>query len=146
VTNVGFETGSYLITDDADWLTADPPSGDVTQEADTISVSCVTDGLTTGTYSATITVSDPSDLTIWDTVAVTLTINGLPGDLDSDGDVDQSDFGLLQACLSGVGIDAGPNCDAATLDIDGDVDREDVTVFLGCMTGAGVPADPDCLN
>ncbi len=146
VTNVGFETGSYLITDDADWLTADPPSGDVTQEADTISASCVTDGLTMGTYSATITVSDPSDLTIWDTVAVTLTINGLPGDLDSDGDVDQSDFGLLQACLSGVGIDAGPNCDAATLDIDGDVDRDDVTAFLGCMTGSGVPADPDCLN
>jgi hypothetical protein len=31
-------------------------------------------------------------------------------DLDHDNDVDQSDFGLLQRCLSGSNVPADPNC------------------------------------
>jgi len=31
-------------------------------------------------------------------------------DLDSDGDVDQSDFGIFQRCYSGDGQPADPNC------------------------------------
>lgn len=33
-----------------------------------------------------------------------------PGDFDRDGDVDMTDFGLFQRCLSGDGIPADPNC------------------------------------
>ena len=31
-------------------------------------------------------------------------------ELDDDGDVDQSDFGLFQRCLSGQGTRADPDC------------------------------------
>lgn len=146
ITNAGFGTGWYQITDDADWLSLDPAGGDVTQETDTMTVSCNTDGLALGTHSATITVLNPSNSSVWATVAVTLVVKPQPGDLDIDGDVDQSDFGLLQACFSGAGVLVGPDCAAASLDADGDVDRDDATVFLNCMTGPGVPGDPDCLN
>lgn len=58
-------------------------------------------------------------------------------DLDGDGDVDQTDFGLLQRCLSGPGVFPDDGCEYADLDSDGDVDREDVGVIaglLGCST------------
>jgi hypothetical protein len=68
-----------------------------------------------------------------------------PGDFDADGDVDQSDYGHFQACMSGPGIeqnDAG--CANARLDNDDDVDQDDFLAFQGCMSGANVPAEPDC--
>lgn len=34
----------------------------------------------------------------------------MPADFDSDGDVDQIDFGLLPLCLSGEGVDADLTC------------------------------------
>ena len=66
-------------------------------------------------------------------------------DFDHDGDVDQTDYGHLQACISGTGsTQANPACADALFDNDSDVDRDDLTVFLGCLSGHGVPADPDC--
>lgn len=66
-------------------------------------------------------------------------------DFDRDGDVDQSDFSRLQACLSGAGIEpALPQCDDARLDTDKDVDAADVAVFLACMSGPNVLCDADC--
>lgn len=68
-------------------------------------------------------------------------------DYDRDGDVDQSDFGVFQACLSGVSVpQTDPACRDARLDGDSDVDPSDFFIFLNCMSGAGVPADPDCAN
>lgn len=68
------------------------------------------------------------------------------GDLDDDGDVDQSDFGRLQACLSGMGQPSpDPNCGPADMDSDGDVDGADLTVFKKCHHGANIPDDPDCV-
>jgi hypothetical protein len=68
-----------------------------------------------------------------------------PGDLDGDGHVDQSDFGLFQSCYSGPGIaQTAPSCAEARLDGDDDVDLEDFTIFLGCFRGPGCPADPLC--
>jgi hypothetical protein len=68
----------------------------------------------------------------------------IPGDLDSDGDVDQSDFGRFQACLSGMGIPAAAECLASDLNGDDAVDPIDFGVFLGCVSGPGVPGDPQC--
>ena len=70
-----------------------------------------------------------------------------PGDADGDGDVDQSDFGALQACYTGPGI-AQPEerCFDARLDSDEDVDADDFGIFQNCMTGPGNPADPNCRN
>jgi hypothetical protein len=70
-----------------------------------------------------------------------------PGDLDGDGDVDQSDFGWLQACLSAPGM---PQtllaCAQARLDEDDDVDVADFAVFQACFRGPGESADPLCGN
>lgn len=69
-----------------------------------------------------------------------------PGDLDRDGDVDQDDFGMLQACLSGSFVpQTDPACRDARLDGDDDVDSADVQLFVGCVSGPNVPSDPDCL-
>ena len=65
-------------------------------------------------------------------------------DFDCDGDVDQSDFGSLQACLSGSGELYQPGCEAADLDVDTDVDQDDLDVLLSCVSGSGMPAEPGC--
>lgn len=69
----------------------------------------------------------------------------IPGDCDRDGDVDQKDFGHMQACLSGRGaVQALPDCQKAHLDADDDVDEADMLVFHRCISGPDVPADPGC--
>lgn len=69
------------------------------------------------------------------------------GDFDFDGDVDQEDFGHLQACLSGQGIaQIDPVCLNARLDADLDVDADDVAIFLGCFSGPGQPPPPGCFD
>lgn len=66
-------------------------------------------------------------------------------DFDLDGDVDMTDFGHMQACLSGSAVpQTEPDCWQTLLDVDDDVDTTDLNLFLGCLSGAGVPADPDC--
>jgi predicted amidohydrolase len=60
-------------------------------------------------------------------------------DLDEDGDVDQSDFGLFQACLSGTGEAYKSGCSGADLDGDEDVDSHDFDVFAGCIAGSDSP-------
>ena len=65
-----------------------------------------------------------------------------PGDLDSDGDVDQKDFGLFQECYSGSGMTYRAGCDTSDMDNDNDVDQEDFSIFLECMDGTNQP--PGC--
>jgi len=68
-----------------------------------------------------------------------------PGDLDTDGDVDLDDFGRLQSCLSGGGLEPpGEECQTADLDKDDDVDHDDMLLLLPCLSGAGVAAEPLC--
>ena len=67
-------------------------------------------------------------------------------DLDKDGDVDQGDFGYMQACLSGSWILPESGCEHADLDLDRDVDRDDSVILQACISGTGVPADPECGN
>lgn len=69
----------------------------------------------------------------------------LPGDMDLDGDVDQTDFGYFQACLTGSGLEqADPNCAGAMLDGDVDVDQDDFAFFQACMSGPNAPVNPNC--
>ncbi|MHC4442766.1 MAG: hypothetical protein ACYTF1_26495 [Planctomycetota bacterium] len=58
------------------------------------------------------------------------------GDFDFDRDVDQEDFGKLQACYSGDGQLYQTGCEAMDLQGDGDVDLEDFNIFQSCMNGA----------
>jgi hypothetical protein len=60
-------------------------------------------------------------------------LSNAPGDFDRDGDVDQSDFGLMQRSFSGAGV---ASFDARTdLDDDSDTDSDDFAIFDGLMTG-----------
>ncbi len=69
----------------------------------------------------------------------------IPGDFDLDSDVDQEDFGHLQACLTGSGQpQMDPACLDARLDGDRDVDPNDWAIFEACISGPNVPADPGC--
>jgi hypothetical protein len=73
--------------------------------------------------------------------------NIVPCDFDRDGDVDQEDFGHLQKCFTGTGIDiTDPDCMDANLDGDTDADQDDFVIFEQCTSGANIPADPDCAN
>jgi L-ascorbate metabolism protein UlaG (beta-lactamase superfamily) len=70
-----------------------------------------------------------------------------PGDFDRDGDVDQTDFGRFQACLTGSGASQdAAECRVARLDDDLDVDQDDFGLFQSCISGPNKAANPDCLN
>jgi len=69
-------------------------------------------------------------------------------DGDADGDVDQQDFGLWQACFSGSGITHGAGCDcydrnnvSGAQGGDGDIDANDFAWFENCFSGPTVPLD-----
>ena len=71
----------------------------------------------------------------------------IPGDFDHDIDVDQTDFGCFQRCLSGDTVtQPDPLCQDVRLDLDCDVDVYDTSIFLRCLTGPGVPGDPHCAD
>lgn len=68
-------------------------------------------------------------------------------DFDRDGDVDQSDFGHLQACYSGANKpQTKTECQNAQLDTGSDVDLDDFNKFVNCISGENVPVDPNCMN
>ncbi len=53
----------------------------------------------------------------------------LPGDMDSDGDVELDDFAAFVDCFTGPSGIAGLGCDAGDVDTDGDVDMADFYVI-----------------
>jgi BACON domain-containing protein/Big-like domain-containing protein len=78
VWNAGGSTLNYTIGDDVAWLSCAPSPGDSTGEHDTITVTFDTDGLASGIYNATITITAPGASNTPQTIAVTLTVNALP--------------------------------------------------------------------
>jgi alpha-glucosidase len=67
-------------------------------------------------------------------------------DFDQDGDVDQTDFGHLQACITGMNVTPPPtDCADSDLDLDEDVDSEDLGIFRDCASGPDIPFDTDCI-
>jgi hypothetical protein len=56
-------------------------------------------------------------------------------DFDGDGDVDQSDFGVFQRCLSGPGTGYGQGCAPTDLDGNGAVDQTDFSMLWECLSG-----------
>jgi len=74
--------------------------------------------------------------------AVATTVNQMPGtfgDLDTDDDVDQEDFGLCQACYSRPGNNYQTGCEGCDYEGDDDVDQDDFNQFQSCMGGANNP-------
>mgnify|MGYP002622932962 CR=1 FL=1 len=79
------------------------------------------------------------------TFTFTLLSATVPGDFDGDGDVDQTDFGHFQRCLTGPStVQDDPTCIEALLDEDNDVDLDDFGLFQSCMSGPDVPGNVDC--
>jgi hypothetical protein len=94
-----------------------------------------------GTYSCEIT----AGCGVVSTVDADLRV--LTADFNRDGYVDQSDFGHLQACFTGMNnTTTDANCRDASIDADaiGDIDVDDLAAFLQCFTGPGVPRLPGC--
>lgn len=64
-------------------------------------------------------------------------------DADGDGDVDQTDFAVVQACFTGnapgPGVFDPVNCFCVDRDDDDDVDELDYGAFEDCATGPGIP-------
>lgn len=93
-------------------------------------------------------VGDACDLCPETPPGVWVALTGCPtprADFDRDGDVDQTDFGYLQACLTGPGIaQDDPACLNARLDADDDVDETDVGQFMSCWSGPDQPASVTC--
>jgi hypothetical protein len=75
VSNTGSGTLNYLISDDSTWLVESPASGSTTGAGNTITVQYSTASLAVGTYTATISVTDPNATNSPQTVAVSLTIS-----------------------------------------------------------------------
>ena len=145
VTNTAAGTLRYWVGRDAvPWLSISPTSGRSTGETDPITLTYDLSGLQVGTYHATITVTSRDASNSPQTVDVNITVQTVKPDLDGDGDVDQEDFGLFQACLSGAGVEASPGCAHARFDDDSDVDYDDLIIFENCRTSAGVLASPTC--
>lgn len=74
-------------------------------------------------------------------------------DADGDGDVDQADYAVFQACYTGRDftgqLPTDPPC--ACFDVtdyygtpDGKIDRYDLAAFENCRTAPGIPASPSC--
>lgn len=69
-------------------------------------------------------------------------------DIDEDGDVDQSDFGIFQVCYDPLAptLPTPSPCQCFDLDDDGVVGLNDFGLFQRCLSGPGLPADPTCLQ
>jgi hypothetical protein len=67
-------------------------------------------------------------------------LHGIPGDFDGDRDVDQTDFGHLQACLGGPNAYRPAGCEDADLDGDFDIDDNDLAALVACLSSPGVPS------
>jgi hypothetical protein len=74
ITNTGKGTLSWTASENVPWLTLSPASGTTTTEMDTIQVSVNAAGLTTNTYTSTITLTDPTAANSPQSIPVTLAL------------------------------------------------------------------------
>lgn len=147
VRNTGMGALEYMIDTDAAWVHAEPAGGTCTTETDTIGLVYDTASLGVGEHVAHLTVADSEASNSPQTITVTLIVGSVPPDFDDDLDVDQEDYGVLQACLtSGAGGSLPAGCGRADFDGDGSVGQVDITIFLGCFGGPNVPVDPNCAD
>lgn len=64
-----------------------------------------------------------------------LSVTGIPGDLDGDGDIDNADIGMVAGNFTGSGA-TGMTYEMGDTDGDGDVDNADLGLVAGSFTGA----------
>jgi hypothetical protein len=138
---------SYTISVDGNpsWLSVYPTSGTYNGTPNVHEIVYSTSGLAINEYEAAIRVASVDAVNSPQLIDVNLVVRSAVADFDADNDVDQSDFGRLQACLAGTG--AGPippECVPTDLDGDGSVDPGDITVFISCFAGPDQPIPLSC--
>jgi hypothetical protein len=74
-------------------------------------------------------------------IQTVLVFQFVTSDFDRDTDVDQEDFGFLQACFSGL-LPYQQGCQPADLDGNGRVNLDDFNIFASCFNGPNQP--PAC--
>jgi len=134
--------------------------GVVTYQWQKNGVDLVDDTRVSGTTTASLTIGDsqPEDSGNYRCVATAdcgvaasevavLSIQPYIGpDIDGDCDVDNSDFGLFDGCLSGPDVPPQPGCENRDFDADSDVDQADFGMLQGCLTGTNKVPDAACVN
>jgi hypothetical protein len=134
---------NYTIVATVPWLSVTPASGRNTGEVDHLALQYDAAGLAAGVHTGSVRVLDPAAANSPQTVKVTITVESRC-DHDHDGDVDQSDFGYLQSCLTdGLGTPEPP-CIDADLNGDNHVDLEDFDLLVECMGGPDSPIAVTC--
>jgi len=130
IVNMGVAELNFTITEDAPWLDVSPAADRNTGEEDIIEITYEVVGLLPGNYIANISVEDPSADNSPQTIVVDIDLVTIPGDFDSDGNVDQGDLVIFEGCMTGPEIPQGnPDCQLADFDGDTDVDQEDFGIF-----------------
>jgi hypothetical protein len=76
ITNIGFGTLNWSVSEGCSWLSVSPASGSSTGEGDDVTLSVNTTGMTGGQYSCVVTVTDPAAANDPQTVTVDLDITG----------------------------------------------------------------------
>ncbi len=147
IENHGAGTLTYTIASDVAWATVNPNQGNCIAETDSIAVNYNVSTMTAGTYTGTITITGPGALHSPQTIALTLNVKAIPGDLDQDGDIDVMDVVLFDGCMSGPLVpQTDPTCSTVDFDKDSDVDGSDFGIMQKCLSGPAVAADPMCTN
>lgn len=148
IANSGTGTLSYRLEHDTAWFDVQPKSGSSDGEQDAFTITFSVDKLPIGLHAGMIRILDegsvPRASNSPQVITVTVRVKGVLPDFDHDGDVDQSDFGLLQACFT---ADAGPiaaGCLPTDMNGDGIVNQDDFGVFQACVSGEGRLADKTC--
>jgi len=138
----------YSDQGDPAWVQVSPTSGSSAGPGDpqtiTVTYLSAVAGLPIGVHTATLTITDPGAQNPIETVAVSLTVRTVLPDVDKDGDVDQTDFGALQACFTQPGVQPTAGCEGSDFNHDNTITSADLTVFNGCLSGSGVVADSIC--
>lgn len=141
---------SYTVNSGDYWLQVYPQQGTSQGDTDTITISYDNSAIPywpPGTYGAWITVQAVGADNSPQMILAQLIIGAVAPDFDHDTDVDQVDFGHLQACLTGSNVRlSDPNCADADLDRDSDVDKYDLNILNGCFSGSDVQAMINCAN
>jgi hypothetical protein len=127
--------------DTVEWFTASC-GGTAVSGGDSPTVS---PSVTTNYYARTKNSATGSTSSTCATVMVTVNTPA-PADLDRDCDVDQLDFDLFAACLSGPTAPLSAGCESSDFDHDSDVDQSDFGIFQRCWSGENNLADPNCAN
>ncbi|MEP0844048.1 MAG: cellulase family glycosylhydrolase [Phycisphaerae bacterium] len=141
----GGGSAAFTVSESVNWLSVSPQDGSAGCAATPVVIRYDTRLMMPGTYQAAVHLDGAAAGTA--TVQITLTITGMPGDMDDDGDIDMEDFGLFQTCLTGRGLEQpAPECQRAKYDQDEDVDQGDVAKFIGCLSGPNRPAIVNCLK